>query len=769
MEKEEQLTARFDKTKATIDLRESKYNGIAVTLDGQQVECLPHRLSQKNPSAFEVYPQKATITLSGNKDLPLIAGKPIYEAFTPKNTQGLTWKKLTLREKKGGYQKVFENATREFQEESQVVLAPSVLHLFYFGILQLLEILEETQGKEQGQALFDRILEQVDKNSSYFKKLSPEEMAMAEEEAITRAEDTSQKREKPQAPYDQVGCDKNITKNNQTIRKKDSPYRFKDTNTPANCISRFSHFLEVMNTLPELDEKAYELELELSQKLTGKDQSNSLQANEFVAESALFLEMKQLIFQQDHKQLILTGAPGTGKTYLSKQLVYHYLLEELQNKLYQYYSNRKKTQEDFPLLHEIISNLLTDTRPYQQEGARDLWVLGKDGVKRTLQEEEVARLCEPIDLFFQEEGGYTPEDFWRDVESMRGTMAFVQFHPSYDYSDFVDGIRPVVNDKEEIVFRRLDGAFISFCRYVAWRNEISLTKEEKYFFLIDEINRADLSKVLGELMFCLEQDKRGRSNAVHTQYQNLSTYFPKEYREISAYCSCFQNGFFVPENIVVIGTMNDIDRSVESIDFALRRRFAWKEVVVTRELLENAFLHGKMFDTYVKNYCDFSLLSQEEQENQGEKLRLALTKSVIKIMAKKVCDFNQECLRKNNLDRGYDIAQGQFSDCSYGEEGVLEVRREDFRSLEKGSWDISKNHPFLQERGREIALKILQWAWNHRVAGLLTEYLRGRHHLEAEKKAMERQWFYLPPVSQSGSVLPQDSDTQSLPRETEEE
>ena len=105
---------------------------------------------------------------------------------------------------------------------------------------------------------------------------------------------------------------------------------------------------------------------------------------------------------------------------------------------------------------------------------------------------------------------------------------FVQFHPSYDYTDFVEGLRPI-EDKDNagnttMVFRKVDGIFKKFCREVVKQN----AEEKKYFFLIDEINRADLSKVFGELMFCLETDKRGKDNAVQTQYQNLPTYDVKE-------------------------------------------------------------------------------------------------------------------------------------------------------------------------------------------------------------------------------------------------
>ena len=96
------------------------------------------------------------------------------------------------------------------------------------------------------------------------------------------------------------------------------------------------------------------------------------------------------------------------------------------------------------------------------------------------------------------------------------------------------------------------------------------TKEasKPFVFIIDEINRGEISKIFGELFFSIDPGYRGESGRVKTQYQNMIT---DEHDP-------FYEGFYVPENVYIIGTMNDIDRSVESMDFAMRRRFAWKEI-----------------------------------------------------------------------------------------------------------------------------------------------------------------------------------------------
>ena len=92
-----------------------------------------------------------------------------------------------------------------------------------------------------------------------------------------------------------------------------------------------------------------------------------------------------------------------------------------------------------------------------------------------------------------------------------------------------------------------------------------------YVFIIDEINRGEISKIFGELFYAIDPGYRGKTDLqVNTQYQNL---IPES--------DVFADGFYVPDNVYIIGTMNDIDRSVESMDFAMRRRFAWNEVTPT--------------------------------------------------------------------------------------------------------------------------------------------------------------------------------------------
>ncbi len=123
-------------------------------------------------------------------------------------------------------------------------------------------------------------------------------------------------------------------------------------------------------------------------------------------------------------------------------------------------------------------------------------------------------------------------------------VMMVQFHQSYSYEDFIMGFRPT----EEGGFELKKGAFYDFCKSAAEDSE-----DTPYFFIIDEINRGNLSKIFGELFMLIEEDKRG---------VELRLLYKKE-------------NFSVPKNVYIIGMMNTADRSLAMMDYALRRRFAF--------------------------------------------------------------------------------------------------------------------------------------------------------------------------------------------------
>lgn len=179
---------------------------------------------------------------------------------------------------------------------------------------------------------------------------------------------------------------------------------------------------------------------------------------------------------------------------------------------------------------------------------------------------------------------------------------FIQFHPSYGYEDFIEGIKPVKSKDRDIKLELVNGEFKKMC--VDAFKELEKAKQEekepkKFYFIADEINRAELSRVFGELLVCIEEDKRLKLTEdnkvegllIKTQYSSM--WEDKHIVvHINASNEIIEDGegyFGVPENIYFIGTMNDVDRSIESFDLALRRRFIWIKKEINYKVIKDIF------------------------------------------------------------------------------------------------------------------------------------------------------------------------------------
>ena len=178
------------------------------------------------------------------------------------------------------------------------------------------------------------------------------------------------------------------------------------------------------------------------------------------------------------------------------------------------------------------------------------WFLTEDG-KEYFNEEKIKNIIEQL----------------RDVKTERKNWdefyQFITFHQSYSYEDFIEGIRPVLNDGNDgdgLNYELVDGVFKSFCLRAA------ADPENKYVFVIDEINRGNISKIFGELITLVEDDKRG----------------------IPVLLPYSKEKFSVPENVYIWGTMNTADRSIALLDIALRRRFEFEAVSPDATLIKNS-------------------------------------------------------------------------------------------------------------------------------------------------------------------------------------
>ncbi|EAL8252457.1 hypothetical protein DXG14_05420, partial [Campylobacter coli] len=205
---------------------------------------------------------------------------------------------------------------------------------------------------------------------------------------------------------------------------------------------------------------------------------------------------------------------------------------------------------------------------------------------------------------------YTIVNNIKNIIKNENQMLITQFHPSFSYEDFIEGIKPAGIENGQLKLELKNGIFREFCDKAKEEEKEFLGELEKgnfnealsdygYFFIADEINRAELSRVFGELLYALEY--RGEKGKIKTQYASMRG----------------DEDFYVPENVFFLGTMNDLDKSIDSFDLALRRRFIWQEMTCDYDVIKN-----EIYAKNIEEYAQACKKLNDKIKDIGEKYQL---------------------------------------------------------------------------------------------------------------------------------------------------
>jgi SpoVK/Ycf46/Vps4 family AAA+-type ATPase len=441
-----------------------------------------------------------------------------------------------------------------------------------------------------------------------------------------------------------------------------------------------------------------------------------------------------------NRNVILTGAPGTGKTFMAKTVAARIILDRKINDFDKDLTEEEKKQVEsqtgFVQFHPSYdyTDFVEGLRPKQVDGSDQIGFERKDGVFKKFCEKALKNLVDSrksaeeitkendvknlVNSFLNEiyenetkfKTSSTENEF--QIKSIDENFITISIPSNEKTSELklsisdihqillsdvkLEKVKDLISIFNRKNHRQEDSYLFVLCKEIRQKQKIKSEITEKiplknFVFIIDEINRGEVSKIFGELFYSVDPGYRVTSDdldaikngnktvtTIKTQYANLET---KGNEFDKALCATDYGHFFIPENVFIIGTMNDIDRSVESMDFAFRRRFSWIEV--------------KAIDTV-------GMLDPKYDDN-GE-LIAGLEKNLADEAKRRMKNLNAEISKIEDLNDSYHIG------ASY------------FLKLKNYGGDFGK-------------------IWDYHIKGILQEYLRGKPNgkLEDLKVAYDRE------------------------------
>ena len=293
-------------------------------------------------------------------------------------------------------------------------------------------------------------------------------------------------------------------------------------------------------------------------ELSVKDYVN-IMSSQTTSQSSHYQEFINILDKK--KQLLFYGPPGTGKTYTAKKLSEEMIKNNSSTSTLTFRAAAIKilSEENASMHYEEITRRALEKNLIQTKGETPEFTLLKE-MSYDIQKNGASSIFKKVS-----KGNYSlnpdvelDEELKETGVQKRQFIRNVTFHQSYSYEEFIEGIKPHSIDGK-VVYTIEPGIFRIIC------DEAAADPNNKYVLVIDEINRGDISKIFGELITLIEKDKR--------ETYDLQLAYSKD-------------NFTIPENIYIIGTLNTADRSLIQIDAALRRRFAFCELMPKPEILK---------------------------------------------------------------------------------------------------------------------------------------------------------------------------------------